>query len=171
MSDDDEPGQDVMSSLPRSRPHRRSARRSASGGDAAPASPRARKPAATAKAKPAGEPKRAAKAKPAAEATPAPAAETAPEAVTAGPRPAHSAPAPGAGDSRGRGPSAVRPSAATHRARTGQTPTPARRTPAGAPSGADLLGTALQAAGELAEIGLKLGTQAIRTAASRIPRP
>jgi hypothetical protein len=35
----------------------------------------------------------------------------------------------------------------------------------------DVLGTAVQAAAELAEIGLSIGAQAIRRAVSRLPRP
>jgi hypothetical protein len=39
------------------------------------------------------------------------------------------------------------------------------------PSGTELIGTAVQAAGELAQIGLKLGTQAVKNAVGRLPKP
>ncbi len=51
------------------------------------------------------------------------------------------------------------------------TPT-ARRSGKPAPkSGSDLVGTAVQAAAELAEIGLSISARAIRRAVSRLPRP
>ena len=37
--------------------------------------------------------------------------------------------------------------------------------------GAEILGTAVQAAAELAEIGLSVGARALRNAVSRLPRP
>ena len=110
-------GKDVLSSLPRSRPERRSAKRDG------------------AKAKPA---RRAAKPKPQA---------TKPKAKVAG---------------------ATRPSAATRRAREESVkPTPV----APAAPDRDVVGTALEAAGELARIGLTVGTQIVREATRRIPRP
>ncbi len=39
------------------------------------------------------------------------------------------------------------------------------------PDPAQILGTALRAAGEIAEIGLTVGTQALRGALERLPRP
>jgi hypothetical protein len=110
-------GKDVLSSLPRSRPERRSAKRDG------------------AKAKPA---RRAAKPKPQA---------TKPKAKVAG---------------------ATRPSAATRRARE-ESVKPPPVAPA-APD-RDVVGTALEAAGELARIGLTVGTQIVREATRRIPRP
>jgi hypothetical protein len=54
----------------------------------------------------------------------------------------------------------------------------ARRTPASPParrpnppSGGEILGTAVQAAAELAEIGLTASARALRNALSRLPRP
>jgi hypothetical protein len=41
----------------------------------------------------------------------------------------------------------------------------------GPPSGPELVTTAVQAAGELAQIGLTLGARALRSAASKLPRP
>jgi hypothetical protein len=38
-------------------------------------------------------------------------------------------------------------------------------------TGADILGTAVQAAAELAEIGLSASARALRGAISRLPRP
>jgi hypothetical protein len=110
-------GKDVLSSLPRSRPERRSAKRDG------------------AKAKPA---RRAAKPKPQA---------TKPKAKVAG---------------------ATRPSAATRRARE-ESVKPPPVAPA-APD-RDVVGTALEAAGELARIALTVGTQIVREATRRIPRP
>src|SRR5215218_1012546 len=57
----------------------------------------------------------------------------------------------------GRKPAGVTPSAATRAASS----TPGRR-PAQAPEGIELVGTAVQAAGELAQLGLTLGTKALR---------
>jgi hypothetical protein len=64
-------------------------------------------------------------------------------------------------------PEGVRPSSAT---RAASRPPPPKRPPS-PPSGTDLVGTAVQAAGELAQLGLTLGTRALRDAVKRIPRP
>jgi hypothetical protein len=64
-------------------------------------------------------------------------------------------------------PAGVRPSAATKAAR--HAPPPKR--PPSPPSGTDLVGTAVQAAGELAQLGLTLGTRALRDVVKRVPRP
>jgi hypothetical protein len=40
-----------------------------------------------------------------------------------------------------------------------------------APRGADLVGTAVQAAGELAQIGIAFGGRALKSAIQRLPRP
>jgi hypothetical protein len=61
----------------------------------------------------------------------------------------------------------VRASAATKAA---SNPPPPKRPPS-PPSGTDLVGTAVQAAGELAQLGLTLGTRALRDAVKRVPRP
>ena len=66
----------------------------------------------------------------------------------------------------GRRPAGVSPSAATRAASS----TPGQR-PAQSPEGIELVGTATQAAGELAQLGLTLGTKALRGAVSRLPRP
>jgi hypothetical protein len=54
-------------------------------------------------------------------------------------------------------------------AQPGGTPT-AHRKPVPS-TGADVLGTAVQAAAELAEIGLSVSARALRRAVSRLPRP
>jgi hypothetical protein len=66
----------------------------------------------------------------------------------------------------GRRPAGVRPSAATRAASS----TPTAR-PGQPPEGLELFGTAVHAAGELAQLGLVLGTKALRGAVSRLPRP
>lgn len=63
-------------------------------------------------------------------------------------------------------PKAVRPSMATKAASSTPGDPPAK-----APEGVELVGTAIQAAGELAQFGLTLGTKALRGAVKRIPRP
>lgn len=112
----EDPKPDVLSSLPRSRPQRRSAKRDA--------------------------PKPAAKKAPAAR-KPAPKPRKAPK-----PR-VHAAP-------RRIPPAGFEP------------PRDAEDRPA--PSGVELVGTAIQAAGELAQIGLAVGGQALRSALGRISR-
>jgi hypothetical protein len=124
----DEPPPDVLSSLPRTRPQRRSAKR-----DAAKAAPR--KPATAKKAQPT-----TAKGKPA----PKAARARKPAGTGASGR---AAPMPAAGFAPPRDPDA-RP----------------------APSGVELVGTAIQAAGELAQIGLAVGGQALKSALGRLGR-
>ncbi|HEX3615855.1 MAG TPA: hypothetical protein VHU61_04935 [Solirubrobacteraceae bacterium] len=50
-------------------------------------------------------------------------------------------------------------------------PTPTPTNPSTLPQGAELVGTVVKAAAELAEIGLTVGARALRTAVSRLPRP
>jgi hypothetical protein len=125
-------GDDVMSSLPRTRPQRPSRRRASRG----------------------EKPKRA-PAKPAAAKSSASGA-----GAKRGPKTPRAASAP-------HKPAGVRPSDATKAA--GTQPSPNR--PPSPPSGTDLIGTAVQAAGELAQLGLTLGTKALRDAVKRVPRP
>lgn len=115
---------DVLTSLPRTRPQRRSAKRDAPRKPAA-----AAKTPAAAKAKAAAKPRPKAKpsAKPRVEATPPPI----PPAGFAPPRDEQDRPAP---------------------------------------SGAELVGTALQAAGELVQIGAAIGGQALKSALGRLGR-
>jgi hypothetical protein len=84
------------------------------------------------------------------------------KAAAAAKKPATAARKPAAG----RRPVGVRPSEATRAASS----TPSER-PAQSPEGIELVGTAIQAAGELAQLGLTLGTKALRGAVSRLPRP
>jgi hypothetical protein len=140
---------DVLTSLPRSRSTRRSAKRAGKPQDAAPAvepQPEAKTPAAAKSAAT----RAAAKPKPKAPATkPKPKAKPAAKAAAGTPPKAHaptSPPPPPAGwaaprpgrDDGGRG---------------------------------ELLGTAVQAVGELAQIGLAYGGQALKQALSRLPKP
>jgi hypothetical protein len=60
----------------------------------------------------------------------------------------------------------VRPSAATRAASQ-----PPGDRPPQTPQGVELVGTAIQAAGELAQLGLELGTKALAGAVRRLPRP
>jgi hypothetical protein len=115
MSEEQPPG--VLGGLPRSRPHRRSAKRPARVEQAASAAPApvAPKPAARAKPKPK------------------------PKSAAVGPK-------------------------AAKRATPTPSPPPPERQPA-------VLGTAVQAAAELAEIGLMASARALRGALSRLPRP
>jgi hypothetical protein len=110
-------GRDVLSSLPRSRPQRRSAKRDATASKKptrkAPAKPRTR---AKTKSKVGGQP---------------------------------------------------RPSAATRRAREDRVTPP----PTAQPPDRDLVTTVVEAAGELARIGITVGTQLVREATRRLPRP
>jgi hypothetical protein len=139
---------DVFGSLPNTRPQRRSAKRDRGGAKAksaaAPAAAQAQTPAAKPKPK-AG----AAKAKPAA--TAAKAGPKAPASAKAGPA-ADAGPAPAA--------SKIPPAGYA---------TP--RGDDGVPRGADLVTTAVQAAGELAQIGLAAGGRALKSALERLPRP
>jgi hypothetical protein len=128
------PAGDVLSSLPSTRPQRRSARRQDAGAKAAPAQRSARAPAR----KPTGRGGRATKAAGAAR----------------------------GGKAKATRPKGVRPSAATRAASK-----PPGERPPQAPQGVELVGTAIQAAGELAQLGLELGTKALAGAIRRLPRP
>ncbi|HTU97882.1 MAG TPA: hypothetical protein VMF14_18680 [Solirubrobacteraceae bacterium] len=165
MSTEPKPG--VIGSLPRTRPHRRSDKRAAPPAGAPPvdsqsaaepevvkaAAPKrataaGAKPAATATGTGTGtaKPKRATKPKP----TPAP-AKPKPAAAKPKPAPARSKrPVPGAAPPRPGSPG---------------------REPTGREPSHGVLETAVQAAAELAEIGLHASARALRRAASRLPRP
>jgi hypothetical protein len=136
---------DLFGSLPHTRPQRRSAKRSRAGAKAAAPVPATAK-AATAKPK---------SAKPtAARPKSKPKPRTAAKAGSATARPA------------------ATPRAA---AAPAQIPPAGYATPRteddGVPSGADLVTTAVQAAGELAQIGLAAGGRALKSALERLPRP
>ena len=134
---------DVFGSLPNARPQRRSAKRDPAGGMAKAAAP------APAKAK-----APAAKAKSA--------KSTAAKSKAAKPEPRTTAKAR----------PAAKPRAATA---ASQIPPAGYATPRpdddGVPRGADLVTTAVQAAGELAQIGLAAGGRALKSALERLPRP
>jgi hypothetical protein len=133
---------DVLRSLPNARPQRRSAKRDRAGGTAKAAAPAPTK----AKAPPA----RPKAAKPAA------------GAAKAKPKPRTTAKAS----------AAAKPRAG---ARASQIPPAGYATPRpdddGVPRGVDLVTTAVQAAGELAQIGLAAGGRALKSALGRLPRP
>ena len=115
---------EVLSSLPRTRPERRSAKRGARSQPGAAAAPKAAKPGAAPRPK----------AKPTARSKSAP---------TVAPPP----PVPRAGYA-----------------------VPRTASPVSA-GGAELVGTAIQALGELAGFGLSLGNRALRETLERIPKP
>jgi hypothetical protein len=171
---------DLLSALPRTRPHRRSGKRPARA-PATPVTPSevagakptvAAKPRAAAKARSAAKPRSAAKrtaAKPGADAKLS-AANKAPAARARATEPA------------------ARPSSiedaprARARIRTASQPLRQPAQPPGAPTrlapskpvppnSRNVLGTAVQAAAELAEIGVVLSARAVRNAVSRVPRP
>jgi hypothetical protein len=174
---------DVFGSLPNTRPQRRSARRDraaakakpgASGPASAGAAAKGKAPASTkptakadaaaqasagARAKPAARAGAAAQAKPASRAKPAARAGAAAAAKPAPPRATASEPAT---------------DAAPPRATAAKIPPAGYATPRGddgVPRGAELVTTAVQAAGELAQIGLAAGGRALKSALGRLPRP
>ena len=132
----------VMGNLPSTRPARIGRRRESGDGEAA--TPRAS--ATPAKPKPKAKPA-AAKAKPAA-VKPKPVA-----AQPASPKPR-----------------AVRSGSPALKAAKDKQP-PRRPVPPSPPRGTELVTTAVQAAGELAQIGLTLGGQAVKRAVKRLPKP
>lgn len=124
MTDDREP--EILGNLPRTRPHRRSDKRSSAG------QANGRRTAASAKRSPNG--------------------------TSAARKPAAAA-------SRARSQPLRQP-----KQPAGAPPAPSSRRPRPA-SGSEIASTLVQAAGELAEIGLSAGARAIRNALARLPRP
>lgn len=154
MAPDDPRGREseVLGSLPSTRPQRRSEKRSATKARAASSGA-----AGGTTAKPRTKQRRTK-------------AATKPRVA----RPAARKPAPAKPrTTAGRRPTAVRPSAATKNAGSTTDSGPARpnEAPPGPPQGIAVVGTAVQAAGELVELGVSLGSQAVRAALRRIPRP
>jgi hypothetical protein len=151
---------DVLTSLPRTRPTRRSAKRGGTAAEPAEAAPKAApSKAAPAKAK-------AAPAKTKADAAPA-RAKAAPRPKAAAPKPKAAAPPK---------PKAARKPRAQARPATPPPPPAGWAAPRverrdGRPGGGELIGTAVQAVGELAQIGITFGGQALKQALSRLPRP
>jgi hypothetical protein len=154
----DEPPSDVLGGLPRSRPHRRSAKRGTPAGSAtngARQTPGVARPTG-------GQPTDPGPATPHSSGP-----QSAAKQRSTTPRPA----TPRSGAPR----SAARPRPRSERLRqpaqpAGTPPSPGSRKPVPA-SGADLLGTAVQAAAELAEMGLSATARALRSAVARLPRP
>jgi hypothetical protein len=154
-------GKSVMGNLPSTRPTRMARRRDgepAANGTAAEttaSAPAARAPRATAKK---------------ARATAAAKKDERRATATAKPRAKADAPRADATRAKAEGPRAVRsgsPSLAAAKERK----RPRRQPPSSPPKGTELVTTAVQAAGELAQIGLTLGGQAIKRAVDRLPKP
>jgi hypothetical protein len=137
--------QDVFGSLPRSRPQRRSAKRDRPARPAAADTPAEARAQTKAKGNDAKPKAAAGKADTTARARPK-AAKPKPKAPRARSKPAAAAKVPPAGYA---------------------TPRPDGE----GPHGTDAVTTAVQAAGELAQIGLTVGAQALRSALRRLPRP
>ena len=91
-----------------------------------------------------------------------------PRAAAEKPRRAAPAPRPAA-SARATVPTVTEP--APPRPRPAATPPPPPPRRRGPPRGTELVTTAIQAAGELAQIGLTVGGQALKRAVDRIPRP
>ena len=66
---------------------------------------------------------------------------------------------------------ATRPSAATRRVRAETAKTPSPKAEQVAPADRDIVTTTVQAVGELARIGITVGTQIVREATRRLPKP
>lgn len=155
-----ESGGEVMRNLPRSRAHRRSAKRASGNGDsAAAAKPRAK----ASQAKP--RPKAAAKPRAKAPAAPKPGSGR----LSAVDPKRRRQPAPGGA----RATQGLPRDGASAPPRRGQTIRPGARSPGAPqpPTGAELVGTVVQAAAEVAQVGLSLGIKALRDATRRVPRP
>lgn len=155
MADRPDSDREVLTSLPRTRPVRRSAKRTERPRTAATATKPKSKPAATASTgapktrKPAAKPRAAAQPKTTARAATPPRSADGAGTTSQRTRPASRQTVPPAGYA--------------------SPPTPGddgQRSPS-----ADLLGTAVQAAGELAQIGFAVGRQALQSMLDRLPKP
>ncbi len=153
MADRQDSDREVLTSLPRSRPVRRSAKRAARPEAAAAAAPKsataakAGRPASKAAAKPKATAKpKAAAAPPKARAKAVPRADAAPAAARTG-RPPRKVPPAGY---------ASPVSASEHEGDGGS---------------ADLVANVIEAAGELAQIGFAVGRQALQSMFDRLPKP
>jgi hypothetical protein len=144
-----DPAKSVMGSLPSTRPTRMARRRNDAEPSGTTATAEPPKPKAAAKPKAANGRRAATKPKATATSAAKPKAAARPKA-DAKPRPVRSG-----------SPSLKRP------ART-EAPKPRQSAP---PSGTELVTTAVQAAGELAEIGVKMGARAVKRAVDRLPKP
>jgi hypothetical protein len=144
VADRQDSDREVLTSLPRSRPVRRSSKRAARPDAANGAGAKSKKAAAKPRAKAAP--------KPAAKAGAKPAARRAPKA----------------------GPRAVAPDPVAPRRKippAGYAAPTSRAPEDPASASADLIGTAVQAAGELAQIGFAVGRQTLKSMLDRLPRP
>ena len=174
-SSGDNGDRDVFGSLPNTRPQRRSARRDRAG---AKRKPTASGPA-TVKAKPAARAKSTAQAKAVAGAKPAARANAAAQAKPAGrakPTAKTSSAAEAKPAAQARPAAEAKPAAAAAAPHAGASKIPPAgyatpRDDDGVPHGAQLVTTAVQAAGELAHIGLAAGGRALKSALGRLPRP
>ena len=169
---DSEDEREVLTSLPRSRPTRRSSKRGERAADAsadeAPEDPSARAKPATSSARPKpaassarAKPGSSARAKPAssARAKPAPASDRAKRQ----PRPPTHDEQPAATERPRRPPERKVPAAGYAAPASGDTE--------GSPSATEILSTAIQAGAELAQIGFSVGRQVLRSALERLPKP
>jgi hypothetical protein len=156
MSPEPKPG--VIGSLPRTRPHRRSAKRAAPG-IGTPPTPTPTPPVDTqSAAEPAVAKAAAPKRAPAAKTAKPKSPRAAVAAATAKPK---RTPAPKAAAPK-RGPAPVKPDATAPSEPVAADPSPGSH---------GVVETAVQAAAELAEIGLHASARALRRAVSRLPRP
>lgn len=165
--------QGVMASLPSTRPARVGGRRrSTAANPAAPAGPAATSKPAAAKRKPTPVKPKVAAPKPKAAAPKPKAAAAKPAGATPAGRPALK---PVATPPRAKRPRPVREgspglkTAAT--AAEQERPAPPTPPASSSPSGPEIVSTAIQAAGELAQIGLTVGGQLLKRAVERLPRP
>jgi hypothetical protein len=170
----------VLGGLPRTRPHRRSDKRATTSAAPATAGPETT-PAPELEATPPAAKKAVAR-KPPAKKTPArkPAAKKPATKKPAARKPAPKKPAAKQAATERAAATTPESNAATRLRQPAQpdglpaqpreTNRPAPRPPA-PPRGGEILGTAVQAAAEIAEIGLSAGARAIRRAVSRLPRP
>jgi hypothetical protein len=177
MADDSrhEPPREVLSSLPHSRPQRRSARRDA---EAKPAKARgttaAKRSPSGAKRAPSGAGPAAAERSPSGAGRVKAAADAAArDLLVKGPRVGPRAPV-----SNARRPTRVKPRPAPRppspasgaRAATREGGAKGHPRSVEPPSAPEIIGAAVQSAGELAQLGLKAGSQLLRSAAARLPK-
>jgi hypothetical protein len=180
---------EVLTSLPRSRPTRRSAKRgAANNGDAAATEaepktaakakpkPKAKakpKSATAAKKKPATAAKAKPKAKPAAKPKPKPKAKAAAKPTTAAKPKAKAAPKRTAKRAALKDVSARRKPEPVSSASPGldEFPKEPPSGPVDPPSGSELLQSAAKAAGEIAQAGITVGREALKSVTKRLPRP
>jgi hypothetical protein len=160
VADRQDSDREVLTSLPRSRPVRRSAKRAARPDPAAAAAPQAGARASSAAAARSrnGSATATARAKPAAASQPKAATRRKTAAHATGARPAT-----GAAEHPGRPPRKIPPA--------GYAPPRSPGEDGRGSGSADLVANAVQAAGELAQIGFAVGRQALQSMIDRLPKP